>query len=784
MPNDRLLRDLSQITRATKASPANALKQRSGVCDMHRPNREQCVPRRLWAAGLLALTLTPIGPVHAGLLDGLGRAGEVMSRGEGAVSAGQQMMSTGQQVMSTGRQAVDAGRQAWDNRNGIPFQPPSGPAVMARDEGGPVRLIAALERGVSDPITAGSTLVALLDQGAYFVQRQAAHVTPPQDQLLATPRMDSSAVSIDLPPTPPGTLFDLGTGRLRVSGTGVKIFALSVHTQLPRRAGRRALDTIEQHAMLTTSSVQMEWPLQPDLAMEPVGGKLLVWASEAGAPFPAGFGADGRLFTPDDPMVRLPRGYTVVTLDSRGFSFDRSREVALSQYGVQYTTDIDLTRLTPGDAFKAFTSVMHERYPFRGAQPTDWVRLQAELADRIRQAGDQRDRRAMAQVYAEIGTRLQDGLFRVDLRSANGLQRLAAGLDTGLAGQWVPRGITPLPQQGVWWLADGRTMVGSVAPGSAADLAGLRPGAEIMEVNGESMSRYVGRASRHSNRPTEAGRRHEALKLTAYDREAMVLKVRQDGKDQSIDLRQRMAERPQAAGTGPNNESLSAFQLRSQSGRQYGYLALSSFADGGGNLDLWERSLAAANQARLRGLVLDLRGANHGSYQLVPHYVASFFSYDRPLRLQGYAQRQADATAKVWRTRGSLGLPPQLPLFTQGQAHYSGPLVLLTGPECMGACEMFAAWLQKAGRAQVVATEPTPGAVGMTTRILLPGDMVVHAPTVAELAANGEHYVFGKGVEPDLRVAVDAGVVQRALGGGDPVLDTAVQWLESRSPAR
>lgn len=784
MPNDRLLRDLFQIPRATRASPASAPTQSSRACDMHRPHRGLCGPRRLWAAGLLALTLTPIGPVHAGLLDGLGRAGEVLSRGEGAVSAGQQMMSTGQQVMSTGRQAVDAGRQAWDNRNGIPFQPPSGPAVMARDEGGPVRLIAALERGVSDPITAGSTLVALLDQGAYFVQRQAAHVTPPQDQLLATPRMDSSAVSIDLPPTPPGTLFDLGTGRLRVSGTGVKIFALSVHTQLPRRAGRRALDTIEQHAMLTTSSVQMEWPLQPDLAMEPVGGKLLVWASEAGASFPAGFGADGRLFTPDDPMVRLPRGYTVVTLDSRGFSFDRSREVALSQYGVQSTADIDLTRLTPSDAFKAFTSVMHERYPFRGAQPTDWVRLQAELADRIRQAGDQRDRQAMAQVYAEIGARLQDGLFRVDLRSANGLQRLAAGLDTGLAGQWVPRGITPLPQQGVWWLADGRTMVGSVAPGSAADLAGLRPGAEIMEVNGESMSRYVGRTSRYSNRPTEAGRRHEALKLTAYDREAMVLKVRQDGNDQSIDLRQRMAERPQAAGTGPNNESLSAFQLRSQSGRQYGYLALSSFADGGGNLDLWERSLAAANQARLRGLVLDLRGANHGSYQLVPHYVASFFSYDRPLRLQGYAQRQVDATAKVWRSRGSLGLPPQLPLFTQGQTHYSGPLVLLTGPECMGACEMFAAWLQKAGRAQVVATEPTPGAVGMTTRILLPGDMVVHAPTVAELAANGEHYVFGKGVEPDLRVAVDAGVVQRALGGGDPVLDTAVQWLESRSPAR
>eukprot|EP01041_Mallomonas_annulata_P022577 gene22577-42909_t len=43
--------------------------------------------------------------------------------------------------------------------------------------------------------------------------------------------------------------------------------------------------------------------------------------------------------------------------------------------------------------------------------------------------------------------------------------------------------------------------------------------------------------------------------------------------------------------------------------------------------------------------------------------------------LSNHAQRQVDATAKVWRTRGSLGLPPQLPLFTQGGAYYGAPLV-------------------------------------------------------------------------------------------------------------
>ncbi len=703
----------------------------------------------------------------------IGRAADAVNRGEAAIS-------TGQQVLSTGRQAVDTGRQMWNNRGYAPTQPPSGPAVMARDEGGPTRLIAVLERNAGDAISVSNTLVGLLDQGAYFVQRQPAHTTPPQDQLLASPRADSSAVSLDLPNTPPGTLFDLSTGRTRTSGAGVKIFALTVHSNLPRRPGRRALDAIEQHAMLTSSSAQLEWPLQPDLALEPVGGKLLVWASEAGVAFPSGFGADGRLFTSDDPMVRLPRGYTVVTLDSRGFSFDRSREVALPQYSVQSTTDIDLARLAPGDAFKAFTSLMQERYPFRNNPATDWNKLQTEWGDRIRQASDQRDRRALGQAYASIGAQLQDGLFRADLRASGAPTNSPQGVDVGLSEQWLTRGSMPLPMPGVWWLPDGRALVSSVTPGSAAALAGLRPGAEILEVNGESVSRFVGRASRTSNRPTEAGRRHDALRLMAYDRDAMVLKVRQDGKDLSLDLRQRIAESPPPA-RAPNNESLSAFQLRSHTGKQYGYIAFNSFADGGGNLEMWERSLATANQSRLRGLILDLRGNNHSTYQLVPHFAASFFSYDRPLRLQAYAQRQVDATTKVWRTRGSLGLPPQLPLYTQGSGHYSAPLVLLTGQECQGPCEVFSAWLQKAGRAHIIATEPTPGMVGLTTRVLLPGEVVVHAPTVAEIGANGEHYVHGKGVEPDLRVPVDAGFVQRLMGGGDPVLDAAVQWLDGKT---
>ena len=40
-----------------------------------------------------------------------------------------------------------------------------------------------------------------------------------------------------------------------------------------------------------------------------------MWAPDDQQGFPSGFGADGKLFTADDPIVRLPAGYTVVNMD-------------------------------------------------------------------------------------------------------------------------------------------------------------------------------------------------------------------------------------------------------------------------------------------------------------------------------------------------------------------------------------------------------------------------------------------------------------------------------------
>jgi C-terminal processing protease CtpA/Prc len=724
--------------------------------------------------GVIVFALVPfvmLDKANAFNLDGLGKAQDVISKGQDAVGAG--------------REGLEKGRQIWEKRNNpllsdsiVRTAPPSGPAVLTRDEGGANRLSVLLGNSLSNRATDGQSVVGLLDRGAYFVQRQSAASAPKQGQVLLNPRSEATVVTLDLPGTPVGKVFDFASGRSSPSGRGVRIYTLSVYGDVPLRVGRNGLDAIEQHTLLHASSVQMEWPRSPEEILEPVGGKLLVHASDAGVSFPSGFGLDGKLFTADDPIVSLPQGYTVVTLEAKGFAFDRGREVAMSFHPVIPNTDIDLTRLSHGDAFQAFSSLMSERYPYRDVRSVDWVQTYKDLEAAAIQAGSNKDTAAYVRLFTEVGIRLRDSQYQVNTPSV-----IDNRGSLGLSVDRQSRGGFSLAVPRMWLSKEGKLWVTGIAAGSPAAQAGLKSGAEILEIDGEKLGRVIERLSRLSSRATDTGRRLDGLVRHLMHADSVRLLVRQDGREQSLELRRLNDGSPISDSQLPR-DGLGAFQLRSGKGNDFGYLGINSFTDAGGKLMMWEQALAVLTRARITGLVVDLRGNSGGSYQLVPHLIASFFSYDRPLLPKAYAQRQLDSVSKVWRTRGGLGLPPDLPLFAQDDVRYAGKLVLLVDQECRGPCEIFTSWLQRARRAFVVGTEATAAGVGHLTRVHLPSGVSVEIPMVSELMASGDSYVDGVGVQPDLRVTVDADFIQRINQGGDPVLDAAVLWLDADKNTR
>ncbi|MBN9323889.1 MAG: peptidase S41, partial [Delftia acidovorans] len=162
-----------------------------------------------------------------------------------------------------------------------------------------------------------------------------------------------------------------------------------------------------------------------------------------------------------------------------------------------------------------------------------------------------------------------------------------------------------------------------------------------------------------------------------------------------------------------------------------------------------------------------------------PHMLASLYTRDKPLRMQDAAQRLFDPAARVWRSRGGLGLPAQLPLAASGTP-FTAPVAVLTGPGCAGPCELFAAWLQHSQRADIVATSATAGATGPATRVHLPAGFIVQVPLLAETGPAGGNNTAAQaqGVTPRLRVPVDAAFTASVQAGGDPLLDAAVLHLD------
>ena len=203
---------------------------------------------------------------------------------------------------------------------------PAAAAVVINDEGGPVTVTGSVT--YSDPLFLLGTaepLVILEDQ-AGFVDRDRSFVMSEESQVLAQITSDvftsPFSYSVSLPIEPEASLRDVDHDS--ATDQGVMIYAVAYWTNTWGDPYLEQRDLSGGGWSTAYASTNID--PNPSAEGEVIGGKYLIYAPDDQQEFPSGFGADGLLFSDDDPVVTIPQGYSVVDLDAEPFTFDRSRE--------------------------------------------------------------------------------------------------------------------------------------------------------------------------------------------------------------------------------------------------------------------------------------------------------------------------------------------------------------------------------------------------------------------------------------------------------------------------
>ena len=199
------------------------------------------------------------------------------------------------------------------------------------------------------------------------------------------------------------------------------------------------------------------------------------------------------------------------------------------------------------------------------------------------------------------------------------------------------------------------------------------------------------------------------------------------------------------------------------------YLRLATFDDEK-VVDEVNAALDRLDLDRLQGMILDIRynmgGDDRFAYPIVarlvdhpvigatwrtPEYHPAYASWGKPEKpLQGEPVRISPDTRR----------------------RYTGPLVILTGPNTMSTSEDFLVPLDYSGRALLVG-EPTAGTTGNPVNVLLPGGAILRVCSLWSTYPDGREFV-GRGIQPHIAVHPTVAGIR---ANRDEVLERAVEVL-------
>lgn len=587
-------------------------------------------------------------------------------------------------------------------------------------------------------------LVVLTDLTA-FVERDASR--PPAEHQVTARLVPNDAggesYRMALPIEPQGTLHRFDEG----SGAGAQVFAVSM---MPNLFGDPFIGPSEASGWprLLTSVTTRAGDGELD------GGRIVAWAPEPSS-FPSGFGLDGELFTADDPLQPIAAGWTVVDLDVAPFSALRSGSVSVDIHNGDMGRDLTGSSFTV--AFDGLIADLGERYPYTGVKQLDWAELSAQVRPLVERA--ERD---------DDAVQLGDALWRLGLLMGDG----HAGPFPYPEEAWVARFGAGVGVR-VAEADDGEVLVTSVADGSPAAVAGIEAGARIIRYAGLPVAEAITRRSNTELAlPKSSPHALRAHQLELLSRSAV-------GTTSSVEFRNPTASVSSIAeltsvsdydglvailsgGVDPADFPVTTSVLPSG----VGYIRVTTFTD---DLTLmshaWERGLQTLRSRDVPALIVDVRGNTGGADPMGLYFAGSFYA-EPFMRSQQFALAES---GDLVHTADNMVVPAPI--------QWDRPVAVLIDEQCVSVCEEFTAAMAHDPEHLIVGTTKSGGAEGEVYQWLLPGGVSFTSPVGMFRYPNGELFVEGTGIAPNVLVPKTR---EALLSNRDFVLEAAVQQLSAR----
>ncbi len=302
-----------------------------------------------------------------------------------------------------------------------------------------------------------------------------------------------------------------------------------------------------------------------------------------------------------------------------------------------------------------------------------------------------------------------------------------------------------------------RVLVTSVEKGSPAERAGIRPGVELLAIDGNELAPAIDLIAKRVEEP--AGRAfviHTIVlqKLRGSVGTAAVLRLRERDEAAPSDVTvTRIKPRGIATQFG-NLPQLYAWSETRRLRDDVGYFTFSLFFDPD---NIMKSAAEAIESCRTcKGFILDLRG-NKGGIAMMAAGVAGWF----------LEKKAALGTIHYRQTTLTLLANPRLEPFR-------GPLAILVDHCSASSAEFLAGGLQEIGRGRVFGSRTIGAALPSVVEKLPNGDRFQYA--IAGYLSAGGKPLEARGVLPDVTVEHTR---ESLLAGRDLALDAALDWIKT-----